>query len=261
MLVPQICLCLQNCKMFFSRWKVEEFASETNFDSRVELQAATLSVKMYRVLVDELTYKISKAKFWSDSQTAMQYIKNESRRFQTYVATRVAEIREVTSPHQWRHCPGKVNPADDASRGLKPPKLFCQHRWWRGPEFPWEPEKCWSGVVMYGEVPDSDPKVRISANVYPISVETRRIGTPTECSGNDNASEDSHAGLSRLIESCSSWITLQRRVTWIVRFCRCVADKRIAGSTGPLTLEELNQSTEVIVRCLQNEAFLKMSRK
>ena len=45
--------------MFFSRWKVEEFASETNFDSRVELQAATLSVKMYRVLVDELTYKIS----------------------------------------------------------------------------------------------------------------------------------------------------------------------------------------------------------
>ena len=31
--------------------------------------------------------------------------------------------------------PGKVNPADDASRGLKPPKLSCQHRWWRGPEF------------------------------------------------------------------------------------------------------------------------------
>ena len=70
---------------------------------RLELPAATLSVKMYRVLVDVLTYKMSKAIFWSDSQTTLGYIKNESKRFQTYVANRVAEIREVTSPDQWRH--------------------------------------------------------------------------------------------------------------------------------------------------------------
>ena len=37
------------------------------------------------------------------------------------------------------------------------------------------------------------------------------------CSENDNASEDSHASLSRLIESCSSLLTLQRRVAWIIR--------------------------------------------
>ena len=30
---------------------------------------------------------------------------------------------------------------------------------------------------------------------------------------------------------------------------------RIARSTGPLILEELNQSTQVIVRCVQNESF------
>ena len=36
---------------------------------RLELQAATMSVKMYRVLVDELAYKINKATFWSDSQS------------------------------------------------------------------------------------------------------------------------------------------------------------------------------------------------
>ena len=96
---------------------------------RLELQAVTMSVKMYRVLVDELTYKISKATFWSDSQTKLQYIKNVSKQFQTYVANCVVEIREVTSPDQWKHCPGKVNPADDASCGLKPPKRSCQHPW------------------------------------------------------------------------------------------------------------------------------------
>ena len=36
---------------------------------RLELQAATLSVKMYRVLMAELTYKISSTTFWTDSQT------------------------------------------------------------------------------------------------------------------------------------------------------------------------------------------------
>ena len=83
--------------------------------------------------------------------------------------------------------PGKVNPADDASRGLKPPKRSCQHPWWRGPEFLWEAEGCWPGVVTYGEVPDSEPEVRIAANFHPISVETRCMGTPTECSKNENA--------------------------------------------------------------------------
>ena len=154
---------------------------------RLELQTVTLSVKMYRVLVNELTYKISKATFLSDSQTKLQYIKNVSKQFQTYVANCVAEIREVTSPDQWRHCPGKVNPADDASCSLKPPKRSCQHPWWRGPEFLWEAEGCWPGVVTYGEVPDSEPEVRISANVHSINVKTRCMGTPTECSENDNA--------------------------------------------------------------------------
>ena len=38
---------------------------------RLELQAATLSVNMHRVFVDELTYNINKATFWSDSQTTL----------------------------------------------------------------------------------------------------------------------------------------------------------------------------------------------
>ena len=67
---------------------------------RLELQAATLSVKIYQMLMNELMYEISKVRFWSNSQTTLQYIKNETKRFQTYFANRVAEIREVTSPDQ-----------------------------------------------------------------------------------------------------------------------------------------------------------------
>ncbi|XP_068756313.1 uncharacterized protein [Montipora capricornis] len=127
----------------------------------LELQAATLSVKMYRVLMAELTYKISGTTFWTDSQTTLQYIKNNSKRFQTCVANRVIEIREVTTPDQWRHCPGRMNPADKATRGLKPQRLTSQHRWWRGPEFLWEPEGYWPNAAVE-EVSDSDTEVRAS---------------------------------------------------------------------------------------------------
>ena len=55
----------------------------------------------------------------------LQYINNESNRFQTYVANRVAEIREVRT----------VNTAGDVSCGLKPQKRSCQHQQWRGLDF------------------------------------------------------------------------------------------------------------------------------
>ena len=55
------------------------------------------------------------------------------------------------------------------------------------------------------------------------------------------------------MESCGSRPVLQRRVAWIVRFCQRIANGRIASSTGPLTLEELSQSTQAIARIVQNE--------
>ena len=91
---------------------------------RLELQAATSSVNIYRMPKDELTYEIGKVTFWSDCQMTLQYIKNETK----HVANHVAEMCEVTLPDHCRPCPGKVNPADDASWGLSHQKLCNVHR-------------------------------------------------------------------------------------------------------------------------------------
>ena len=206
------------------------------------------------MLIDDLTYEISRVTFWSDSQTTLQYIKNETKRFQTYVANRVAEIREVTSPDQWRHCPGKVNPADDASRGLSPQKLSNQYRWWRGPDFLWEKEDCWPSA-KYEEVPE-DPEVRASANIHPVSVRTHRGDSYTDdCKKTSNTPKGRHGGLKKLIGNCGSWPVLQRCVAWIVRFCQWIANGRVARFTGRLALEELSQSDQAIVRSVQHECF------
>ena len=134
---------------------------------RLELQAATLSVRIYRMLMNELTLNIDRTVFWTDSQTVLQYIRNNMKRFHVYVANRVAEIRESTDPDQWRHCPGRYNPADDASRGLKPHKLSQQHRWWKGPEFLWQTEDSWP-ISIVGNVPDDDPEVRECLNIHQV---------------------------------------------------------------------------------------------
>ena len=64
---------------------------------RLELQAVTLSARTYQVCREKLTYNIDRVVFWTDSQTSLQYIKNESKRFHTYVTNRIAEIRDNQS--------------------------------------------------------------------------------------------------------------------------------------------------------------------
>ena len=53
---------------------------------RKELSAATLAAKVDRLVQDELDIKLNNSKFWSDSTSVLQYIKNEKRCFHTFIA-------------------------------------------------------------------------------------------------------------------------------------------------------------------------------
>ena len=87
------------------------------------------------------------------------YISNTTKRFQTYVANRVKEIRESSQPTQWRHCPGHLSPANNCSRGLDPKKYVEQERWLHGPEFLWNPRNSWPHQQIE-EIPDSELEIR-----------------------------------------------------------------------------------------------------
>ena len=215
---------------------------------RLELQAAVLSVRIYQVCREELTCKIDRVVFWTDSQTTLQYIKNESRRFHTYAANRIAEIREITSPDQWRHCPGKLNPANDASRGLKPQKLIDQYRWWKGPEYLWESEENWPEAEI-GEVSQTDPEVRDEVQVHSIKIETPEAGL------NSEAPCASDRPVYKMITYYSSWLKLQCCVAWLVRFCHWLRNQKTSSSTEALTTEELTEATLLIMRLVQAQGF------
>ena len=110
---------------------------------RLELTAAVVAAKLNRLIRNELEYPIDYNVFWTDSTVVLQYIRNESRRFQTFVANRVAMIHEESTPKQWRHVNTESNPADVASRGAKGSELHKMDLWLHGPMFLRKDEASW----------------------------------------------------------------------------------------------------------------------
>ena len=84
---------------------------------KLELTAATLATKINKVVVKDLEgrLKIDSVTYWTDSMIVLKYIANETRRFVTFVANRVAAIRQESEPKQWRHVQSELDPADFAS--------------------------------------------------------------------------------------------------------------------------------------------------
>ena len=68
---------------------------------RLELTADTVSVRLNKILTKKLELSIDRFTFWTDSMTVIRYIANESKRFHTYVANRIA-VREESNPFHWK---------------------------------------------------------------------------------------------------------------------------------------------------------------
>ena len=100
---------------------------------RLELMSALIGSRLSQRVVTALKDPNLKIYFWSDSTITLNWIKNTEVRWKTFVENRVAEIRENSDPVMWRHCPGKENPADIASRGATVLGLQEATSWWGGP--------------------------------------------------------------------------------------------------------------------------------
>lgn len=127
---------------------------------RLELTAAVISVKISEFLKQELEYEDLSEIFWTDSKVVLGYINNDARRFQVFVANRVQQIRETTSPKQWRYIPSTENPADHASRGLSAKELQSSN-WLTGPSFLWNASI--SNDECAAELSPDDPEIKAKA--------------------------------------------------------------------------------------------------
>ena len=104
------------CALMMSRSRLAPLKITTI--PRLELSAATLSVKLDVIIRRELDCQIDKSVFWTDSTIVLGYIKNVEKRFRTFVANRITLIHSESTLSQWQHIDTGLNPADDVSRGL-----------------------------------------------------------------------------------------------------------------------------------------------
>jgi hypothetical protein len=109
---------------------------------RLELQAAVLGARLAKTVEQEHDYEIQSKTYWSDSRTALAWIRAEPRAFKTFVAHRLAEIEDHTKKKEWRWLPSKDNVADDATRST-PLNFSAEHRWFTGPAFLRETSDQW----------------------------------------------------------------------------------------------------------------------
>ncbi|KAL0176346.1 hypothetical protein M9458_028676, partial [Cirrhinus mrigala] len=214
---------------------------------RLELAAATLAVKVDKMLQKELHMDLENSTFWTDSTTVLKYIHNETKRFYTYVANRIAVIHSLSQVRQWRYVSSRDNPADDASRGLHMEPLLKSLRWLHGPHFLSREESEWPDAPEdLGHLPHSDPEIKRDITVNCLKLEA-------------NAT-------SSLIQYFSSWRKLLTAVAWLLKLknfllLRSRKDKdnmtsKIKSEQQCLTVDDLDEAEKAII-CYEQQCHFK----
>lgn len=101
---------------------------------RLELCAAVLLAELYTIVRSAIKININRVFFWTDSIITLCWINTAPHLLKTFVANRVAQIRQKTEPEQWRHVRTCDNPADILSRGQLPANFLNQKFWPTGPK-------------------------------------------------------------------------------------------------------------------------------
>lgn len=114
---------------------------------RLELCGALLLARLYREVKDALGITPDKLVLWCDSTIVLHWIKTPPYLLKTYVANRVAEVREVTNPETWRHVGSEDNPANALSRGQLPRAFLQNKTWFEGPRWLKGSESEWPNEV------------------------------------------------------------------------------------------------------------------
>ena len=203
---------------------------------RLELMGAILSSRLAKSILTVLT--VDRVIYWTDSENVYYWVRNQSREFKPFVANRIGEIQRTTSPEQWHHVPGTMNPADLPTRGLSAADLSEGTFWIEGPPFLRDNETVW-------------PKSPPSKDGQKFDVNERRSTAKTYAATKTDESisiDPSHF---------SSLKHLYRVTGWIKRFINnCKIRERSARNYGKtLSADEMFDAETFWIKHTQSEAF------
>lgn len=191
---------------------------------RLELQGCVLGVRMLKFVEENHSISFSKRFLWTDSTTALSWIKSDPSNFRPFVAHRIVEIQDSTSVDEWNYVPSLYNPADEGTKWGEGPYFSHDSKWFIGPRFLTYSEEYWPSM----------PTVSIEDK------EERRISVMN------------HFSVEPLIhfERFSKWEKLQRTVAYVLRFVSNIKPQQ-SKMVGELQQQELQASEAFIFRQVQ----------
>ena len=102
---------------------------------RIELNGCVISCRLRQKIVLEMKSEFESIIHIIDSSIVLSQISNESSKFQTYVANRLAEIHRKSHTSEWFWTSSENNIADHTTRFLDPSEMGSDSTWQCGPRF------------------------------------------------------------------------------------------------------------------------------
>nr|XP_029733635.1 uncharacterized protein LOC109411900 [Aedes albopictus] len=202
--------------------------------ARLELCGALVLARLISNITQNLSITFSRITLWSDSTTALAWIRTDPSRLKTCVCNRVIDIQNLTHDMEWRYVNTLDNPADVLYRGLLPSEVKDCEQWWTGPPFLRETDTFWPNQPQ-----------NTSAEQLPETKNTTISLTVTD-----------PPVQFRLFEIESEFRKMQRKMAWVLRFIDHVRKGHQKDHRyGELTVPELHQATVALTSIAQREAF------
>ncbi|XP_064649968.1 uncharacterized protein LOC135501660 [Lineus longissimus] len=176
---------------------------------------------------------------YSDSQVALAWIKGDPCRWKSFVANRVGEIQQLTSPSHWSHCPGPENPSDLVTRGLSAKKLITSESWLHGPVWLASSSDSVDLIEEDSELENCDESV--SSLLVPVGGEVVK----------------QEPAISQLFDlnNLKSYPRTIRLVALVMRFCHNLRSAACDRRLGQLSQDERSKAQVQLFRLMQDASY------
>ncbi|XP_071493377.1 uncharacterized protein [Diadema antillarum] len=231
---------------------------------RMELTAATVAVRINRLVKEELGVHVpvDDTYFWTDSMTVLRYIRSETARFKTFVANRIAVIKDGSRVNQWRHVESALNPADLCSRGCRVAPFLNMKLWKEGPDFLHADESMWPAQpenLVMASTDDPELKRKILACDVECDEPCLRETKSTFVT-NAKERDETLDPVGRLLSHYSDWTSMRKAVAWMLKLKEMLKMKKRGqrddtGEATKLTTKDMENAEEAIFRYVQGQAF------